>query len=59
MVISKNELGQAMGKNRSTANKAHRAMQQQIQAGMSLVTKGAYLVQPTKAERSSRQSKNS
>jgi hypothetical protein len=38
-----------MGKNRST-DKAHRAMQQQIQAGMTVVTKGAYLAQPTKAE---------
>jgi hypothetical protein len=37
-----------MGKNRST-DKAHRAMQQQIQAGMAVVTKGAYLAQPTKA----------
>jgi hypothetical protein len=38
-----------MGKNRST-EKARRAIQQQIQAGMSVVTKGAFLTQPTKAE---------
>jgi hypothetical protein len=38
-----------MGKNRST-DKAHRAMQQKIQAGMAVVTQGSVLAQPSKAE---------
>jgi hypothetical protein len=37
-----------MGRNRSS-DKAHRAVQQKIQAGMDIVT-SSYLVQPTKAE---------
>jgi preprotein translocase subunit YajC len=38
-----------MGKNRST-DKAHRAMQQRIQAGMNIVTQAGVLSQPSKAE---------
>ena len=38
-----------MGKNRSTS-KAHRATQQKIQAGMSLVTQAGRLAQPSKAD---------
>jgi hypothetical protein len=38
-----------MGKNRSS-DKSRRAMQQHINAGYDIVTKGAYLKQPSKAE---------
>jgi hypothetical protein len=38
-----------MGKSRST-DKAQRATQQKIQAGMAIVTQGTLLAQPTKAE---------
>jgi hypothetical protein len=38
-----------MGKNRST-DKAHRATQQRINAGMAIVAKSSNLAQPSKAE---------
>lgn len=38
-----------MGKSRST-DKAYRAVQQKIQAGMNIVTQGGNLSQPSKAE---------